>query len=282
MLNDTPSRRRTRRRFVAMAAAGLAGALAGCGTATSSSDDPFDDVGVEGTTLAVSLASNHRVDEVELRSPDDSPFLRQRLDPDASRVTLPLIEPSYTTTPEHYRAGENTLVARRDGDRVGQRSVSLRPDVTLTDVSLADEMGFNPTVAVANTGTAPTFLTYLGFENVPNPTPPATETTGLPKERGAGVPLPPTTRDVRSGSMPFAFRRLPSEAETLSCPGRKSVAVTVRTVHGDSVTETFPVRFDGEIENVLWLSHRCSNVTVQTDDGLRPPSTRPLPSAEVV
>lgn len=265
MLNDTTAQGGARRRFLAMAASGLTGVLAGCGTATSSEADPFDDVTVEGTTLAVTLASRPRLDELELQSPDGSPFVRRRLDPEASRATLPLIETSYTAAPEHYRAGENTLVARRDGDRVGQRSVSLSPDVTLTDMRLADETGFNPTVTVENAGTAPTFLTYLGFDNVPNPTPPAAETTGLPEERGVGVPLPPTTRNVRSGSMPFAFRRLPSEADALSCPGRQSVEVTVHTVHGETSAE-FPVRFDGEIENVLWLSHRCSEVTIESRD----------------
>jgi len=248
-----------------MAASGMAGALAGCGTATSSDADPFEEVTVEGTTLAVTLASRPRVDELELQSPDGTPFVRQRLDPEVSRATLPLVETSYTVTPEHYRAGENTLVARRDGDPIGQRTISLRPDVRLTDMRLVDEPGFNPTVTVENTGTGPTFLTYLGFDNVPNPTPSAEETTGLPEEQGAGVPLPPTAKDVRSGSMPFAFRRLPSKADTLSCPGRQSVEVTVHTVHGDTTTE-FPVRFDGEIENVLWLSHRCSEVTVESSD----------------
>jgi hypothetical protein len=248
-----------------MAASGVTGALAGCGMAASSDADPFENVTVEGTALVVTLASKPPVDEIELRSPDGDPFVRQRLGPEVSRATLPLIETSYTATPEHYRAGENTLVARRDGDRVGQRAVSLAPDVRLTDMRLTDETGFNPTVTVENAGTGPTFLTYLGFDDVPNPTAPAAETTGLPEERGVGVPLPPTTRDVRSGSMPFAFRRLPSEADTLSCPGRQSVAVTVHTVHGDT-TADFPVRFDGEIENVLWLSHRCSEVTVESSD----------------
>ena len=248
-----------------MAASGVIGVLAGCGAMASSDSDPFEAVTVEGTALAVTLVSRSDVDELELQSPDGSPFLRQRLNPETNRATLPLIESSYTTTPEHYRAGENTLVARRDGNRVGQRAVTLRPDVRLTDMWLADETGFNPTVAVENAGTAPTFLTYLGFDDVPNPTPPATETTGLREERGAGVPLPATTREIRSGSMPFAFRRLPSEADSLSCPGRQPVEVTVHTVHGDATAE-FPVRFDGEIENVLWLSHRCSDVTVASRD----------------
>lgn len=177
-----------------------------------------------------------------------------------------MIENSFTTTPEHYRAGENTLVAYRDDDPVAQRTVTLVPEVTITDMWLADERSFNPTVAVENTGTGPTFMTYLGFDNVPSPTPPATETTGLPKESGAGVPLPPTTREVQSGSMPFAFRRLPSEADTLSCPGRTEVEVTVDTVHAVSTTETFPVQFDGDVENVLWLSHRCSDVRVSDED----------------
>jgi hypothetical protein len=248
-----------------MAASGVSSALAGCGTATSSDADPFEAVTVEGTNLSVTLASRPRVDEVELRSPDDTSFVRRRLGSEAKRATLPLIETSYTATPEHYRAGENTLVARRDGERVGQRTVTLSPDVSITDMWLADGAGFNPIVTVENTGTGPTFLTYLGFDNVPNPTPPAAKTTGLPKERGVGVPLPPTRQDVRSGSMPFAFRRLPSEADTLSCPGRQSVEITVHTVHGDTTTE-FPVRFGGEIENVLWLSHRCSEVTVNPGD----------------
>jgi len=265
MLNDTTSRR-TRRRFLATAAAGALGAFAGCGAAASSNDEPLGDVTVKGTNLVVTLASNDRIDELELRAPDGTPFLRQRIDPDTTRATLPLIESSYTATPEHYRAGTNTVVARRDGEPVDRHTVSLVPDVAITGIRLTDDTSFNPTVVVENTGTAPTFLTYLGFENVPNPTPPATETTGMLEERGAGVPLPPASREVKSGSMPFAFRRLPSKADTLSCPGKKSVAVTVRTVHGESVTEAFPVRFDGEIKNVLWLSHRCSNVTIQTDD----------------
>jgi hypothetical protein len=264
MLNDTTSRR-TRRRFLTTAA-GAVGALAGCGAVASTDDRPLEDVSVEGTNLVVTFESNAQVDELELQAPDGTPFLRRRVVPDATRATLPLIESSYTATPEHYRAGTNTVVMRRDDEPVGKHTVSLVPEVTITDIRLTDETSFNPTVVVENTGTAPTFLTYLGFENVPNPTPPATETTGMPEERGAGIPLPPTTRDVRSGSMPFAFRRLPSKADTLSCPGRRSVAVTIRTVHGDSVTETFPVRFDGEIENVLWLSHRCSSVTIQTGD----------------
>jgi hypothetical protein len=265
MLNDTTSQR-TRRRFLTTTATGAVGALAGCGAAASSEDDPFDDLSVEGTNLVVTLSSSARTDELELQSPDGSPFVRQRVESDANRVTLPLIESSYTATPEHYRAGENTVVARRDGDPVGRRTVSLTPEVGITDMWLADETEFNPTVAIENTGTAPTFVTYLGFDGVPNPTPPPTETTGLPEERGVGVPLPPTIRELQSGSMPFAFRRLPSKSDTLSCPGRTSVEVTVRTVHGDTVTETFPVQFGGEIENVLWLSHRCSDVTVQPDD----------------
>jgi hypothetical protein len=265
MPDDTTSRR-TRRRFLTTTAAGAVGALAGCGAVARSDDEPLDNVTVEGTNLVVILASHTRVDELELRAPDGSPFLRQPLAPDTTRVTLPLIESSYTTTPEHYRAGTNTVVARRDGETVGRHTVSLVPDVAITDIRLDGETSFNPTVVIENTGTGPTFVTYLGFGNVPNPTPPPTETTGMPEERGVGVPLPPTTREVQSGSMPFAFRRLPSKAETLSCPGRKSIEITIRTAHDNSVTETFPVRFGGEIENVLWLSHRCSNVTIQTDD----------------
>lgn len=265
MANDTTSRR-TRRRFLTTAAAGAVGTLAGCGAVASSDNEPLENITVEGTSLFVTLASNTRVDELELQSPDGTPFVRQRVGPDATRATLPLIESSYTATPEHYRVGTNTIVVHRDGEPVSRQTISLVPEVAITEIRLDDETSFNPTVVVENRGTAPTFLTYLGFENVPNPTPPATETTGMPEEHGAGVPLPLTAQEVQSGSMPFAFRRLPSKADTLSCPGRKSVAVTVRSVHGDSVTDTFSVVFDGEIENVLWLSHRCSNVTIGSDD----------------
>lgn len=242
-----------------MAAAGIGSALAGCNSAAQEGD-PFDEVVVDGASLAVTLADGVRADEIALQSPDGSTFVRRQVD-SGSEPSIPLVQTGYSSSPTQYDPGDNTLVVRRGGDRVGERTLSLVPDVEIVDLALPEESIFNPVVTVENVGTAPTLLTYLGFENVPHPTPSPEETNGLDSDASRLVPV--STRDFTSGSMPFAFRRVPSETDSLSCSGRTTVGVTVTTSHGDTANETFHVRFDGDVENILWLSHRCSDVTVE-------------------
>jgi hypothetical protein len=257
---DGTSQRRTRREFVGLTVAGISSTLAGCST-VAQTNDPFDEVAVNGAALTVTVSDNVEADTLELHSPDGSTFIRQRLR-SGSEQSLPLVETGYSSSPKHYQPGEQTLILKNDDQRVGERKISLVPDIEIAGLHLPDNSEFNPIATLENAGTGPTLLTYLGFSNVPNPTDPPEETTGLDS-----TPLIPVeTVDVQSGAMPFAFRKLPSDSDSLSCPGRTSVEVTVRTVHGNMTTETFPVQFDGEVENILWLTHRCSEITVESDD----------------
>ncbi|WP_248898223.1 hypothetical protein [Haloplanus halobius] len=254
------SKRRTRREFVGLAIAGAGSALAGCST-VAQSEDPFDGVAVDGAALTVTLTDGVEADALELHSPDGSTFVRQRVRP-GTEQSLPLVETGYSSSPEYYQPGEQTLVVKNDGQRVGERKLSLAPDVKIADLYLPDDSEFNPVATIENVGTGPTLLTYLGFSNVPNPTDPPEETTGVDS-----TPLVPLdTVDVQSGAMPFAFRKTSSEADSLSCPGRTPVEVTVQTIHGDTTAETFPVRFDGEVEKIFGLSYRCSEIVVESTE----------------
>jgi hypothetical protein len=163
---------RSRRRFLkgglALTAAGLAGCSGGGSTGTDTPDSIFRDTSVSGNSLRVTLREDHEISTVNLIGPDGSVFQSAQVATGATTVELGLFD---YRRGWHYTPGEHTLVAVEDGEEVESTTIPLTPELEITNVE--PYTGGRPTpsnranllVTVENTGTGPTWVYYVGYEN---------------------------------------------------------------------------------------------------------------------
>ncbi|QPV61552.1 twin-arginine translocation signal domain-containing protein [Halosimplex litoreum] len=165
---------RSRRRFLkgglAVAAAGLAGCSGGNSAGTATPESVFRDTSVSGNSLRVTLREDHDVSTVNLIDSSGSIFQSSQVATGATTVELGLFD---YRRGWHYTPGEHTLVAVEDGEEVGSTTIPLTPELEITNVE--PYTGGRPTpsnranllVTVENTGTGPTWVYYVGYENAP-------------------------------------------------------------------------------------------------------------------
>ena len=162
---------------------GITTGLAGCSALSDSDDDPSTDssgeiiqsVAVEGLELVVELERD-AVDQLNLIDPSGELFAQQTIESGVSRTMLEI--------GTNYPVGEYELIGLADEETVETTSVTLEPDLELTELRLArnypEEMyegardsstEAEAILSVTNRGTGPTAATALRFEgDVPFPT----------------------------------------------------------------------------------------------------------------
>ncbi|WP_255194668.1 hypothetical protein [Natronobeatus ordinarius] len=179
-IQQTPLDRRT---VLGSILVGITTGLAGCSALSDSDDAPSTDSGgeiiqsvaVEGLELVVELERD-AVDQLNLIDPSGELFAQQTIESGVSRTMLEI--------GTNYPVGEYELIGLADEETVETTSVTLEPDLELTELRLArnypEEMyegardsstEAEAILSVTNRGTGPTAATALRFEgDVPFPT----------------------------------------------------------------------------------------------------------------
>jgi len=191
MTNDTNTpkhKRRIDRRTLLIGVSGALVALAGCTNKPETSDetaqttkqpadgsDAFEQIGFNDGTLIVTLADDVSVEEVNLLTSSGDIAMQVPVVSGSSNAEFELVGPST----EGYTPGEHTLVAVSNGETIGETTLDLTPNVTLSDLRWAKqypELEWNKDRAnweeysallLENTGTAPTYLTQLRWSKTP-------------------------------------------------------------------------------------------------------------------
>ncbi|MFP8890594.1 hypothetical protein ACLI4U_12565 [Natrialbaceae archaeon A-CW2] len=187
-IQQTPLDRRT---VLGSILVGITTGLAGCSalgdadddSSTNSGGDVLQSVAVEGLELVVELERD-AVDQLNLIGPAGELFAHQTIESGVSRTTLEI--------GTDYPVGEYELIGLADEETVETTSVTLEPDLELTELRLArdhpEEMyeGASDSsteaeviLSINNIGTGPTAATALRFEgDVPFPTHESFDETG--------------------------------------------------------------------------------------------------------
>ena len=186
------------RRTVLSGLSGALIALAGCSSSPSDTDSPssetspppesesdaFERVAMTEIALVVGLASDTEADSVNLINPNGEMNSLQRVQEGTTQVTFQLLG----ETEDGYTPGEYRVVAVAGDKTIGETTISLEPEVTITDVVWAannpnmdwekSESAWQQFAAltVENTGNAPTYLTAVEWHNSPQATVSASET----------------------------------------------------------------------------------------------------------
>lgn len=209
----TVDRRTALQTLFASATAGLAGCPSSVDSVQS---DPITHVGVTGTNLVVEFDGDGPIDQLSVVQPDGESFANRSVTAGSTREAIDI--------GTQYSPGEYTVHALDGENRVGERSLSIEPDVRIVDLKLGrnhpDEMyegagelatGANAILMVENSGTGPDAVTQLEFEgDVPQPTGSDADGSGIydtASETGGDaekvVLLPDETRTIYSTSRPF-------------------------------------------------------------------------------
>ena len=150
----------------------------GSGTSSppGSENDTFERVAMTETNLIVELASDTDADSVNLINPNGEMNSLQRVQEGATQVTFQLLGEAE----DGYTPGDYRVVAVADDETVDETTISLEPEVAITDVMWAqnhpdldwdrDRSTWQQFAAltVENTGNAPTYLTALQWANSPH------------------------------------------------------------------------------------------------------------------
>jgi hypothetical protein len=166
-------KRVSRRQLLKAGLVASATGLAGCsGTGTAGSRTPsnpvFEETSVSGSDLVVKLQKDRDVDTVNLIGPAGKLFDSVGIEAGVTAVEFGLFD---LDRGWHYEPGKHSLVAVRNGEQIASWNLDLTPDLEIVDVQ--QYTGGRPTpsnranllVSVENTGTGPTWVYYVGYEN---------------------------------------------------------------------------------------------------------------------
>jgi len=177
------------RRTVISGLSGALVALAGCSSSPSDTDSPgsgtspppgsesdtVERVAMTETDLVVELASDINADSVNLINPNGEMNSLQRVQEGATQVTFQLLGEAE----DGYTPGDYRVVAVAGDETIGETTISLKPELTITDVNWAqnhpdmdwdkDRSTWQQLAAftVENTGNAPSFLTTARWTDAP-------------------------------------------------------------------------------------------------------------------
>ncbi|WIV68794.1 hypothetical protein [Natrialbaceae archaeon AArc-T1-2] len=180
-----------RRTVLCGIATGAAAAVSGClnssdnGETDSGDDGVFTTLDVEGTDLVIELTEEASIDQVNVIDPDGELFAERWIAAGVDRETVEL--------GTDYQPGEYEIVALEDDTEQTTQSITLEPDVQITDLRLArnhpDDMFEDASdidirtetiLTLENTGTGPDAAVGLYFSgDIPRPTPDEYEESGI-------------------------------------------------------------------------------------------------------
>ncbi|QLH81296.1 twin-arginine translocation signal domain-containing protein [Halosimplex pelagicum] len=217
MTGEKGSRRRFLKGGLALTAAGLAGCSGdgSTGTETKTPESVFEETSISGATLEVTLREDHEISTVNLIDPSGSVFQSAQVAAGATTVGLGLFD---YRRGWHYTPGDHTLVAVKEGEEIASMTVPLVPDLEITDVTPYTDGRPTPSnranllVTVENTGTGPTWIYYVGYENAPH----------------SAANRIPTTDYARSTPL-LNFEKPQSEDEVILQPGNSTILRGIRS-----------------------------------------------------
>lgn len=186
--SSSHSKRIDRRTVLSGISGGLI-ALAGCSSSPSNPNSPdsdtssspasekdvFKHVKMTETDLIVELASDTNADSVNLINPNGEMNSLQRIQEGATQVTFQLLGEAE----DGYTPGKYRIVAVAGDKTIGETTILLKPEITITDVMWAqnhpdmhwdkDRSTWQQLAAftVENTGNAPSFLTKTRWTDAP-------------------------------------------------------------------------------------------------------------------
>jgi len=251
---DSIGRRTALRTLVASTAIGLAG----CNDSSSvAQSNPLTDVSLTDTTLVVEFDADASIDEITVIQPDGEAFASRSVTSGSSKVTIDI--------GTQYSPGEYTVHALDGEETIGERTLTIRPDVQITELKLGrnhpDEMyegaGNSSTrseviLTVENTGTGPDAVTQLLFEgDVPQPTDKDVDKSWIydtSSDTGGdadSVALPPgESATIYSTSLPFT-----TASSNVSCTPDGELGqftAIVRLEIGESLQRRYDVEYTGD------------------------------------
>ena len=259
----------TRRSVLGGIATGATVAVSGCtsGSETghsdidedrSDDDDVFDDVFVEGTELVLEFTDESSVDRVNVIDPAGELFAERTIPTGVQRETIEI--------GTSYSPGEYEIVALEDEEEQAMRSLTIEPDVRITDLRLgrnhpeemfegAGEIDIETEtiIGVKNTGTGPDEIVSLSFSgDVPRPTSSDFDESGIYdtesdiRRHADGVEiLPGDEAVIYSQLMPFS-----AAGENIACTpsGQQGEfeVILESSLHGNTISSTYAVTYTGE------------------------------------
>lgn len=278
MTGEQRSRRQFLKGGLALTAAGLAGCSGGGLTGTSTPESVFQGTSVSGNSLTVALQSDHEISKVNLIDPSGSVFQSSQVATGATTVDLGLFD---YRRGWHYTPGEHTLVAVKDGEELASMTVPLVPNLEITEVKLYT--GGRPTpsnranllVTVENTGTGPTWVYYVGYENAPHsaanriPTTDYARSTPLlnlekPQSEDGVILQPDTSTVLRGIRSPLLL------SKDDHCNGLEvNMTVIVPTGIGDDGQRELRAVLDGDRVRANFRG-TCSDIQIEPHQGRNP------------
>ncbi|WP_276248581.1 hypothetical protein [Haladaptatus sp. YSMS36] len=232
----------------------------------------FASLSFDGPYLVVELAPDHEVTQVNLIDAEGSLYTQSSVATGETRVQLRLldIKPEGSDY-EHYEPGSYTLVADT-GSESFSRTLELKPELQIediaqyTDVSRPSDLG-KLAVTVRNTGSGPTWVHHIVFENAPNVS--ANDTLGddpgvvlleRPSEESELVIPPRQTRVFVSSAPALLF----SDEENPGCGGEFQFTVLIGQAVGEPMKQDIRATVDGEVTSAgLTGEYTCSKVAVE-------------------
>jgi len=243
---------------------GISAALAGCSTLSDPSDDSssggdiIQSVDVDGLELVIDLERD-AVDQLNVVTPSGELFAKRTIEPGVSHTTIEV--------GTDYPPGECELLGINDGETVETTTVTLEPDLELTELRLArnypEEMYEGASdfrteseaiLFVTNRGTGPTAATALRFEgDVPFPSPESYDEAGesgiYDPENDFGadaeaINLPAgETVLIYSNALPFSSVNTGSKCDSVGQDGQFTVRLS--TSHAIGLTLDYVIHYLG-------------------------------------
>lgn len=261
---DTLDRRTALQALASGSLAPLAGCLSGDGTTTTrkgtaTSPTPtatgvFEDVFFEAQDMVVDLQDDAGVSQVNLIGPEGSKVAGAGVPTGATRVRLQILDINLAGGGyDHYPQGEHELIAQLT-DGTDSTTIQLQPSLHISGISKysggdkTKQLG-NLAVEVTNTGTAPTWVYDITFENAPNRSvnDELVDDPGVPQianhETAENLIVEPQEEALFvSIENPLVFR----DQENPSCGGGVDLTITVGTAVGRRLRREVRVTVDGE------------------------------------
>jgi hypothetical protein len=236
-------------------------------------DSVFEDIGLSGPNLVVTLSDGHDVERLNLISPDGSTFKQTSVAEGATQVEMQILFKSGGS----YDSGEYELVAVT-GESSDSMPVELNPEIDIVDVKPEfDEDDQNSTgrlfITVENAGSGPTWIYNIGFQNAPYPNAPEViESDGVADttfERPQNPDKEFLQPDVERRFLKEQGVLIISDDDSLSCEDDTSeLTVVVQTPHGD-VEQRIRAQLSGgyHIDDEAAVQHPCKNVEIELLSG---------------
>jgi len=260
-IQQTPLDRRT---VLGSILVGITTGLAGCSALSDSDDGPSTDSGgeiiqsvaVEGVELVIELERD-AVDQLNLIDPSGELFAQQTIESGVSKTAIEI--------GTDYPVGEYELLGLADEETVETTSITLEPELELTELRLArhypEEMYEGASdfrtesevmLSVTNRGTGPTAATALRFEgDVPFPSPESYDEAGqsgiYDPENDFGsdaeaINLPAgDTVLIYSNALPFSSVNTQSKCDSVGQDGQFTVRLS--TSHAIDLSLDYAIHY---------------------------------------